>query len=158
MKGRGEKMFHNFPLFAARLYDRFLSIKPIEVQHMQIAHDLAFRIQSGRLLDVGTGPGRLLLEMHKLNPDVKLYGLDISDAMVQLAKRNLAGIKADLRHGNIRRTDYESNFFDLITCTGSFYLWDRPGECLEELFRILKENQSAYLFETHKNFNDYEFR
>ncbi len=69
MRGRGEKMFLNFPPFAARMYDRFLSIRPIEIQHKQIAEDLASRIHRGRLLDIGTGPRRLLLDLHKLNPD-----------------------------------------------------------------------------------------
>ncbi len=78
--------------------------------------------------------------------------------MVQLAERNLAGIKADLRHGSIRQTDYESNFFDMITCTGSFYLWDYPQEALDELYRILKQNCSAYLFEIYKDCNREEFR
>lgn len=116
------------------------------------------KIQHGRLLDVGTGPGWLLFEIYRLNPEIELFGLDISDSMVQLAKKNLSGIRADLRQGNIRNTNYESNFFDVVTCTGSFYLWDHPEECLEELYRILKENQSAYLFESYSDFDNGEFR
>ncbi len=127
-------------------------------QFKEIAQDLVDSLDRGRLLDIGTGPGRLLLEIHRLNPDLDLFGLDIAASMVKVATKNLAGIGVDLRLGNIRQTDYESNFFDLVTCTGSFYLWDHPEQCLEEIFRLLKTGRSAYLFETHQDVNPNEFQ
>jgi hypothetical protein len=42
--------------------------------------------------------------------------------MVQVAKKNLPGISAGLRQGAIQWTDYESSYFDLVTCPSSFYL------------------------------------
>ncbi len=158
MKSLGEKMFFHLPPFAAKIYDRFLNIKPIEIQHKQIAQDLISRLPHGRLLDIGTGPGRLLMEIHKLNPEIELYGLDIAKSMIQLAKKNLVGIQVNLSQGNIHQTHYENDFFDAITCTGSFYLWDHPKESLEEIFRILKENRSAYLFEIYRDCNIDEFK
>ncbi len=91
-----------------------------------------------RLLDVGTGPARLLLEVHRLNPHIALFGLDISHAMVELATKNLSGMNAQIRLGNIRATHYDSDFFDFVTCSGSFYLWDNAVEGLEETYRILR--------------------
>jgi SAM-dependent methyltransferase len=78
--------------------------------------------------------------------------------MVQVAHKNLAGIPADLCQGNIRHTDYESDWFDLVTCTGSFYLWDCPEEGLQEIYRILRPGRSAYLFDTRRDFDEDEFR
>ena len=151
MKSRGQDKFINLPGFAARLYNNLSKTKAIEQQHREIAHDLVSRVESGRILDVGTGPGRLLLEIHHLNPNIALFGLDISEAMVQLAQKNLAGVYAELRQGNIQQTDYDDNFFDSMTCTGSFYLWDNPEACLAKVFRILKEDRPAYFFETYKD-------
>jgi ubiquinone/menaquinone biosynthesis C-methylase UbiE len=153
MGGRGEESFAHFPGFAAKLYDGLMKTKAIELHFREIAQDLVCRISQGRLLDIGTGPGKLLLEIHTLSPSIELFGLDISAAMVQQAKRNLAGIRVDLRQGSIRATDYASGSFDLVTCSGSFYLWDSPEESLEEVHRILKEGRSAYFYETHKDFN-----
>lgn len=158
MSSRGEENFVNLPGFGARLYDSLTQTRAIQVQLGEIARDLVSRFDRGRLLDIGTGPGRLLLEIHKLNPAIELFGLDIAASMIQVAMKNLSGIRVDLRQGNIRHTDYESNFFDTVTCTGSFYLWDHPEECLEEIFRILKAGQSAYLFETHQEFNHRAFQ
>jgi ubiquinone/menaquinone biosynthesis C-methylase UbiE len=156
MKSRGQDIFVNLPSFAARLYNSLTKTKAIERQHQEIARDLVSKIEHGRILDVGTGPGRLLLEIHRLNPDIELFGLDISESMVQLARKNLVGISVNVRQGDIRHTDYENDFFDIVTCTGGFYLWDNSEECLEEIFRILKKSQSAYLFETYQDFNESE--
>jgi ubiquinone/menaquinone biosynthesis C-methylase UbiE len=158
MKNRGEASFINLPRFGASLYDRMTQSRAIRAQFREIAQDLVSRVSRGRLLDIGTGPGRLLIEIHILNSDIELFGLDVSAQMIEEARKNLTGIKVDLRHGNIRRTNYESNFFDIITCTGSFYLWEYPEESLEEIFRILKEGQSAYLYETYKDFDSLEFK
>jgi ubiquinone/menaquinone biosynthesis C-methylase UbiE len=158
MTGRGEHFFATAPRLTGKVYDGLTRIKAWNTYYKEIAQDLASRIRHGRLLDVGTGPGRLLLEVHRLNPEIELFGLDIAEAMVQRAKKNLTGISVDLRHGNIRQTNYESDFFDLVTATGSFYLWDYPVRCLEEIHRILKKKQSAYLFEVRKDFDAKEFR
>jgi len=150
MSTRGEKHFIKFPKFAANLYDYLMSAKAIRFQINEIAEYLVSKIHQGRLLDVGTGHGRLLIAINKLNPKIELYGLDISESMIQLARKNLAGIPVDIRWGNIRKSDYNDNFFDIVTCTGSFYLWDHPEEGLEEIYRILKFNHSTYLFETYR--------
>ena len=156
MKNRGEDSFVSLPGFAARLYDNLVRTKAIECQHRDIAQDLVSNIEAGRLLDIGFGPGRLLLEIHRLNSRIELYGLDISEAMIELAKENLAGLVVDLRRGSIRHTDYDDDFFDIVTCTGSFYLWNDPIASLEEIYRILKSGRSAYLFETYKDFSKAE--
>jgi ubiquinone/menaquinone biosynthesis C-methylase UbiE len=150
-KSRGEEDFINIPGFAAKLYDSLMQSKATRLQYQEIAQDLVSRIDGGRLLDIGTGPGYLLLEIHKLNPRIELFGLDISTAMLRQARVNLTGINVDLRLGNIRSTEYERDSFELVTCSGSFYLWDRPLEGLEEIYRILKIKSAAYLYETHRD-------
>lgn len=153
-----EAHFLRMPRLAARLYDWFLSMKPTQAQTRDVARYLAARIEQGRLLDIGTGPGRLLLELHRLNPRIELFGLDISPAMLDVARRNLAGVPALLRQGKAEQTGLQENFFELVTCTGSLYLWDDPEAGLEEIFRILKQGCSAYLFEVYKDVNKEAFR
>ncbi len=119
----------------------------------EIAHDLVNRVPAGRLLDVGTGPGRLLAEVGRLNPRMELYGIDISESMIRLAQKRLAHCTVDLRGGTIRKTDFPDDFFDVITATGSFYLWDQPQECLEEIYRILRRKATAVIFETYRDYD-----
>ncbi|MGA3136170.1 MAG: class I SAM-dependent methyltransferase [Terracidiphilus sp.] len=158
MSPRGQQSFLRLPGFAARLYDSLTQIRAVQLQHREIACDLASRVDRGRILDVGTGPGRLLFELRQLNPAFELYSLDISASMVELAKAKLPGPGIEIRQGGIHDSGYDDNFFDIVTCTGSFYLWDSPRECLEEVFRILKPRQSAYLFETYSDCDKNEVR
>ena len=158
MKSRGEIQFLRFPRFAAALYSRLTRTHSLQQQYQEIAACLTSQVHSGRLLDIGTGPGRLLLEVHKLNAGLQLYGLDISQAMIGLAQQNLVGVTTDLKMANVCATGYEGDFFDAVVCTGSFYLWDRPEQGLEEIHRILKPGCSAHLFETNRDYDRNAYR
>jgi len=158
MKTRGERYFVKLARVGARLYDKFLDVEPIRTRLKEIATDLVSKAEKGPLLDVGTGPGRLLAEINLLNPEIELFGLDISASMIEVARNNLKNILANLQVGSIKHTNYNNNFFSVITCSGSFYLWDNPVESVEEIHRILKEGQSAYLFEVYKDINEKEYQ
>ena len=158
MKSRGQESFVSLPGFAARLYNSLTQTRAIEHTHQEIARDLVSRIEYGKMLDIGTGPGKLLFEVHQLNPAIELFGLDISEAMVQLARKNLTGVNVTIQCGDVRHTTYPDDFYDIITCTGSFYLWDNPEQSLQEIFRIMKKDRSAYLYETYQDFNSIQVR
>jgi ubiquinone/menaquinone biosynthesis C-methylase UbiE len=136
------------------MYELLTQTRAIQLQQQEIAQRLTRHIQVGRLLDIGTGPGFLLREVHNLNRGIELFGLDISDAMVALARKNLSDLNVDVRLGNIRKTDYEDDYFDLVTCTGSFYLWDEPVASLNEMYRILKPGSASILFESYRDYDE----
>ena len=154
MTDRGQNNFIHMPGFATRLYAMLTNMEPIQRQHHEIAVDLTSRVESGQILDVGTGPGVLLAEIHRLTPRIELHGLDISSSMIGLARERLRDIHTDLRVGDIRKTDYLDQFFDLVTSTGSFYLWDEPEKGLTEIHRILKPGSSAFIYETYRDHDE----
>lgn len=152
MKTRGEYQYINMPAFGARLYDNLTSIKGVNRGFEEIADFIDNQLEHGRILDIGTGPGRLLYEISKKNPSFNLFGIDISKSMIVVASQNLQNVKnVDLRVGNIVATEYPSDYFDCIVSTGSLYNWDRPVESLNEVFRILKPGKTAYIFESTKD-------
>jgi hypothetical protein len=65
MRSRGENRFTKFPRFAAGLYSKLTQTLSLQQEYREIAAYLSSQIQSGRLLDIGTGPGRLLLEVYR---------------------------------------------------------------------------------------------
>ncbi len=154
---RGENSFKRLPKFAAKMYEKMTNFPSIQLQHSQIADDLLKKIQEGKLLDVGTGHGILLKIIHQKNPRIELYGLDISEEMINRARDNLKEIDVHLSSGTIHKTTYSDNFFDLITCTGSFYIWNYPVESINEVFRILQPRRSAILYESYRDHDKQAF-
>lgn len=151
---RGEKQYINMPLLAARLYDNLTSVKGVNKGFEEIASFITNNLKHGRILDIGTGPGRLLSEINKKNPEIELYGLDISESMLAIAGKNLQNIKkVELKVGNITKTEYLDGYFDCIVSSGSFYNWDHSITGLNEIFRILKPGSNAYIFETYSDHN-----
>lgn len=139
-------------LFAASLYDKLSENNGMKSGFAKIAKRIAGQMQTGKLLDVGSGPGRLLLEIKNQAPQIEVYGLDISKAMQKLAKKRV-GLEANLKLGTITKTDYPDNFFDCIVSSGSFYIWDHPLEGLNEIYRVLKTGQTAFIYETTKEYD-----
>ena len=158
MSKRGENSFKHMSKFGAKMYNRLMGLNPMKKMYVEIADILVDKLNKGRLLDIGTGNARLLIEIHNRNPNIELYGLDISKSMLDIAKKNLGDLTVNLYLGKIQSTIYLDDYFDLITCTGSFYLWDHPVEGLNEIFRILKPGSSAYLFESFKDHDKDEFK
>jgi ubiquinone/menaquinone biosynthesis C-methylase UbiE len=154
VKTRGEKRYGNMPAFAARLYDNLTRVKGVDRSFSEIADFISTQLTEGTLLDAGTGPGRLLAEIIRKNPGLDLFGLDISESMLAVARKNIRSVKKiDLQAGNITKTNFPDNFFDCIVSMGSFYNWDKPVEALNEINRILKSGRTAYIFDTHTDYD-----
>ncbi len=85
-----------------------------------------------KLLDVACGPGQLLIPARPLN--LQLYGIDLSENAIELAKKNLP--EADLRSGNAESLPYPDTFFDHITCIGSLERIIHLDRALREQLRV----------------------
>ena len=70
---------------------------------------------ASNLLDVGTGNGFVLSEIIKRNAglNTRLYGIDSSESMVSLARKNLAG-KADIFLADASKLPFDDGSFDIV--------------------------------------------
>lgn len=89
-----------------------------------------------KLLDVGCGTGNVLIKLNSTK-DLSLYGLDISEKMIETAKKNL-GNKAELKVGDSEYMPWEDDSFDVIVCNASFHHYPNPEKVLLEMNRVLK--------------------
>jgi ubiquinone/menaquinone biosynthesis C-methylase UbiE len=135
---------------AAKLQDNVAKRREEVGLYKEIAEELPLAV-AGRLLDVGTGSGLQLKVIHEMEPNIELFGLDISEAAIRVARANLEGIEVDLRVGSIEDPPYDDDFFDVVTCNASMSYWKNPVSCFDEIYRILKPGGSAILFEPQKD-------
>jgi ubiquinone/menaquinone biosynthesis C-methylase UbiE len=99
-------------------------------------------ISSGLALEIGPGPGYLGLEWLKNTEGTTLQGMDISQDMIEIARRNAAeyGLKDKVKYvkGDARKMPFESDHFDAVFTNGSLHEWSHPEEIINEIARVLK--------------------
>lgn len=104
-------------------------------------NDILNRISSinpNKILDLGCGNGNVLKMLEgKTNAD--LYGLDLSENMINEAKKRLDS-KVNLTIGDSENLPYENNQFDVIICNASFHHYPKPNLVLKEIKRVLKSD------------------
>ncbi len=90
----------------------------------------------GTALDVGMGAGRLLADLHSRSWTVS--GIDISDEMVELARRRLPERRDSLVQADCGLLPFDDSGFDVVVATGVLeYATDLP-QALSELARVVR--------------------
>ncbi len=135
----------------APLYDALARTDIFQRHYDLVAQDILKYGCQGRLLDIGTGPGWLLLKLHQRAPQLHLTGLDISSGMVRRARANIAHAHLsgaiDLRHAPATDIPSPDRTFDLVVSTGSIHHWKDPVAGLNECHRVLKEGGTALIYD-----------
>jgi len=119
-------------------YDHSWKYASLRSSYQKIA-DEALRNEFRTWLDIGCGTGALLLLIGQQKRDVQLFGVDLSEQMIKVARSKL-GKTADLRVSDSEKLPFEKNQFDLITCTFSFHHYPKPRTALAEMQRVLSLN------------------
>jgi ubiquinone/menaquinone biosynthesis C-methylase UbiE len=138
------------PWFAARLYDQ-IARSAIATYYKEVAELVTADTSQGLVLDVGTGPGYLPIEIAKRAPQIRVVGIDSSKALVRIAQENAdrEGLSDRVRFvtcdGN--RLDFADNSYDLVISTGSLHAWKNPVLVINECFRVLKAGCEAWLLD-----------
>jgi ubiquinone/menaquinone biosynthesis C-methylase UbiE len=126
-------------------YDRYAGIYMQPEYRYFVKKILGRGFKTGRVLDVGTGSGRLAVELvKKLNKGISVTGIDLSFEMLQKA-----GVKASqtgltdcfhLVQSSADSLPFESSSFDLVISYASLHLWREPERVIDEILRVLKPN------------------
>ncbi|MFZ5800413.1 MAG: methyltransferase domain-containing protein [Candidatus Omnitrophota bacterium] len=94
------------------------------------------------VLDLGCGGGLDLYFYAKaVGTKGKVYGLDISEAMVNRAKENMkkAGIEnVEITMGHSDKLPFNDNFFDVVASNGIYNLSPDKEAVMKQVYRVLK--------------------
>ena len=116
---------------------------------------LAKGIERGRAVDVGTGPGVFPIFISRAIPEIRFKGIDLSPAMIDLAKKNAmeAGINSgvDFEVGSAYSLPIEDHSLDLVLCINTLHHLDRPVDFFNEVSRSLKEEGAFVIVEFHRD-------
>jgi ubiquinone/menaquinone biosynthesis C-methylase UbiE len=138
---------HAFQGRSSRAYD-VLARRVLRRVYRTVAADIADRTPQGsRLLDVGTGPGVLLVELAARRPDLHLAGVDLSADMIAAATRNLAGSDVRCVVADVADLPFPDHSFDLVVSSLSLHHWDHPEAALPELARVLRPDGRLVIYD-----------
>ena len=148
------------PGWASGIYQRAAQLA-IDSYYAPLAREIVAELGSGRILDVGTGPGYLPMEIAKRAPSITVVGIDATRKMIQFAYRQareqgLAG-RLSFLVGNAYSLMFEDHSFDMVISTGVLHAWKEPVRALGECYRVLKPGGVAWILDpaqilTGKNF------
>lgn len=107
--------------------------------------------QGGRVLDLGSGSGRLLAHLAAARPDVRAVGTDLSEGMLAAGRRLLRddGVadRVELREGDMTRADeIDAGPVDLVSTTWALHhlpTHEHLLECLRSIARLRERDGCA---------------
>ena len=133
---------------SAAIYDlgvEFLFLGTADIMRRQIIPHVTREVRAHgdglRLLDVGCGTGRTLLQLAAAHPRLGYYGLDLSPWYVQHARDLLGAVQSlSLVADNAERMPFRDGFFDVVTSVHLFH--ELPPEARRnvyaEMWRVLR--------------------
>lgn len=126
-------------------YDNSFDGKFVKAMYQPLLEELE-KEEEGKLLDVGCGTGNVLCRL--VNGKRELYGIDLSERMVEECKKRMGG-DAYIKMADAEHIPYEDNTFDTLVCNASFHHYPHAVEVLREMKRVLKDGGKLFIGEGH---------
>lgn len=121
----------------------------MEKDHLPITLPVLERMRpaaTDNVLDVGCGAGWLSRRMSRLVPEGRVVGMDISDEMIRVARRNSLDQHNVLYvTGEAGEIPWEPGFFHQAVSVESSYYWPNPAAGMKEIYRVLRDGGSAWI-------------
>jgi ubiquinone/menaquinone biosynthesis C-methylase UbiE len=141
------------PSLLASSYEKATRLA-IDIYYRKVAEEIVSSFKQGVILDLGTGPGYLPIEIVKKAPDINVFGIDLSRKLIRMARANAskAGLsdKLNFETGNAAKLQFEDGSFDMVISTGMLHSLRNPVKVLKEIYRVLKNDGNAWIFDPAK--------
>lgn len=114
----------------------------------QVVACLESSVGDQTFVDLGCGPGFLGIELGRLRPRARIFGVDPSAEMLQIARENaaMAGLlNYEDKQGRAEEMPMVSGCADLVISQSSFHEWEDPPRGLAEIYRVLRPGGSLIL-------------
>ena len=107
-------------------------------------------LKNPHCLDLACGTGDLTVLLAAKYPEAIITGLDLTDAMLRVARARIQGPCIAFQQGDMCRMDFPDGSFDLVT--GGYALRNAPDleQALSEIHRVLKPGGVAAVLDLSK--------
>ncbi len=109
-----------------------------------IKSDDKLELKKSRLLEIGCGMGDFLKEVENIIGHI--YGVDISEEMVSVARENLSA-NAHILSSDGEQLPFEDSFFDFVLMKGVVHHLGKPTLVFKEAARVLRKHGKLIIFE-----------
>ena len=105
------------------------------------------------LLDVGCGTGVFAARVRDLFPRVRVWGLDLCDAMLRVGRERWRGLGDGFApaQGDSERLPFPDGAFDVVTCSNSFHHYPHQDRAVAEMRRVLRPGGRLLLIDGHRD-------
>lgn len=140
-----------FTGLGSRVYD-VVMVRLTRRLYQRVVADLAaLGLAQGKVLDVGTGPGTLVRELARQLPGLQVYGIDLSEDMIALARAHASRAHLEERvqftSGDVAHLPYPDQSFDVVVSTISMHHWAELAQPLRELYRVLRPGGRVWIYD-----------
>jgi ubiquinone/menaquinone biosynthesis C-methylase UbiE len=110
---------------------------------------LAFAPDAGRCFDMGTGTALIPIELCRRRPMMEVVAIDMSDAMLRIAARNVAaaglGDRVALENRDGKHTGLAAAAFDVATSNSIIHHIPTPADAFAEMVRLVRPGGAIFV-------------
>jgi ubiquinone/menaquinone biosynthesis C-methylase UbiE len=123
----------------------------IDLYYTRVADEIVSSFNQGLILDLGTGPGYLPIEILKKASGINIIGVDLSRGLIRMARENAkqAGLsdRLNFEFGNSATLRFNDGAFDMVLSTGMLHSLKQPVKVFKEIYRVLKKGGQAWIYD-----------
>ena len=133
-------------------FEKYMKRYPQLYQYLAdiVKKNITDNIKNPVILDLGIGPGLLSKEINSILPEAHIIGVDPSEEMLKLSKKNAY---VEIKVGVAENIPMENNSVDVVVSRFNLSYWKDPKKGFSEINRVLKPGGKFIIEALNKDFS-----
>ncbi len=138
----------------AQGFDRVANMPQMRLLRAYVARRAVAMKETGQAVDLGCGPGHLVVQLAQKAPGLHVTGVDLSDEMLAAERRGRQsglGHRTAFRKGDAAQIPFPDGALDLVVSTLSLHHWSDPVAVLDEIDRVLRPGGAFLILDLRRD-------